>query len=304
MERRSPGPALPQGCSCSPCPERGNHSLGSSTAEPPPFGFAFHFQQPGAAGGPLFYHMWFAERCPVTRALCRDVGTAQRRLGLKRPPGGTWGQVWGSEGERRGLILSHPLELSGAVSALPPQGCSLTTPGKTRIQANSFSHLPNPLAAEATAGWQPEGFYQNKQRNLNPNPFSNTENAWRKGTSAPEPCLASQQAAFPAWKKGMRTTSGLKPGSNPTPGTHLRPPSATAAPCTAAPTSCPPHHLLSANGSRHPLLSFMRVWGDVLEQRWVGRERNALCSPAGSRCQRWCPTPGGPGAELNTVCSD
>lgn len=163
MERRSPGPALPQGCSCSPCPERGNHSLGSSTAEPPPFGFAFHFQQPGAAGGPLFYHMWFAERCPVTRALCRDVGTAQRRLGLKRPPGGTWGQVWGSEGERRGLILSHPLELSGAVSALPPQGCSLTTPGKTRIQANSFSHLPNPLAAEATAGWQPEGFSAGEQ---------------------------------------------------------------------------------------------------------------------------------------------
>lgn len=48
----------------------------------------------------------------------------------------------------------------------------------------------------------------------------------------------------------------------------------------------------------------MRAWGDVLEQRWVGRERNAVCSPAGSRCQRWCPTPGGPGAELHTVCSD
>lgn len=40
-------------------------------------------------------------------------------------------------------------------SVLPPQERSLTVPGKTRIQANSFSHLPNPLAAEATAGSQP-----------------------------------------------------------------------------------------------------------------------------------------------------
>lgn len=37
-------------------------------------------------------------------------------------------------------------------------------PGKRRMQANGFSHLPNPLAAEPTAGSQPADLYQNKQK--------------------------------------------------------------------------------------------------------------------------------------------
>lgn len=205
MERRSQGPALPGRAAAAlslppPLLPAKEFSLSPRKGESQPGKFhygagiwiCFPFPAAGCSQRPLFYHMWFAERCPVTRALCQDLGTAQRGLGLKQPPAGIGEQVWGSEGERRGLILRHPLKLSGAL-------CSLRRSAASPCQVKRGSRLI--VLVTFQTHWQQkqlqdhslEGFYQNKQKNLNPNPFSNTENVWRKGTSAPEPCLASQQ---------------------------------------------------------------------------------------------------------------
>lgn len=50
-------------------PEKGNHSLGSSTMERA-LVFAFRFQQLGAAGGETSGYAWVTKRCLVKAAAC------------------------------------------------------------------------------------------------------------------------------------------------------------------------------------------------------------------------------------------
>lgn len=59
-------------------PEKGNHSLGSSTMERA-LVFAFHFQQLGATGRETSsYHVWLTKRCLVKAGVCLVLSTSQQ----------------------------------------------------------------------------------------------------------------------------------------------------------------------------------------------------------------------------------
>lgn len=146
-------------------PEKGNHSLGSSTMERA-LVFAFCSQQPGAAGGGGLCPPHLADKATPGEGSCTCPGlsTSQHSAGdrskalLKHT-----NHIWGLGDETR----SNP-DIPRTCLMLSPCSCcraehNFPRPGKRKMQARGFRYLPNPLAAEPSAQSQPQGLYQSKQ---------------------------------------------------------------------------------------------------------------------------------------------
>lgn len=173
-------------------PEKGNHSLGSSTMEQA-LVFAFCSQQPGATGGE-------GGLCPphvADKALpgegnrtCLRLSPSQHSAGdQSKPLLKHTNQIRGLGDETR----SNP-DMPWSCLMLPPCSCcraghNFPGPGKRRMQARGFRYLPNPLGAEPSAQSQPQGLYQSKQLSTQaPSQLQNTAG----GKDCPHHSLAQQ----------------------------------------------------------------------------------------------------------------
>lgn len=217
-------------------PEKGNHSLGSSTMERA-LVFAFRSQQLRAAGGETSGHrvFWLTKRCPV-KAAARGWSSAPRSRagqGPKQTPATAPTRVWGLEDERRGLILPS-CEAGPCRLRAPTAGLSTTSQGRVKggsrlivLAIFQIHRQPNQLEDHS-----PEASTKTS-KNLNPDPFPNTENGWRKEHLHQS---LAQQVSRRHSLHGKKGECGFRPVVNPRPGTH---PGNEAAPASSTPMNMP-----------------------------------------------------------------